>query len=95
MCVVGCCHLQTDLSTDIEGFSSSSEGVDMADFDDKVLHCSCDNSLLSVTECGLMLFICFAQSLGAELTEKDIKFLYLVEMGFAEDEVSSCIDICG
>jgi hypothetical protein len=49
MCVVGCCHLQTDLSTDIEGFSSSSEGVDMADFDDKVLHCSCDDSQLSVT----------------------------------------------
>ncbi|XP_047057924.1 DNA (cytosine-5)-methyltransferase DRM2-like [Lolium rigidum] len=62
-------HQENDLSTDIEGFSSSSEGVDMADFDDK--------------------------SLGAELTEKDRKFLYLVEMGFAEDEVSSCIDICG
>ncbi|KAM0835426.1 hypothetical protein ACQ4PT_062949 [Festuca glaucescens] len=62
-------HQETDLSTDIDGFSSSSEGVDMADFDDKVL--------------------------GAELTEKDKKFLYLVEMGFAEDEVSSSIAICG
>ncbi|KAM0895786.1 hypothetical protein ACQ4PT_023602 [Festuca glaucescens] len=62
-------HQETDLSTDIDGFSSSSEGVDMADFDDKVL--------------------------GAELTEKDKKFLYLVEMGFVEDEVSSSIDICG
>ncbi|CAM0913455.1 unnamed protein product [Alopecurus aequalis] len=68
-------HQETDLeesrlSTDIEGFSSSSsEGVDMADFDDK--------------------------GLGAELTEKDKKFLYLVEMGFEEDEVSAAITICG
>ena len=50
MHVIGCCHLQTDLegsrlSTDIDGFSSSSERVDMADFDDKVFHCSCDNLL--------------------------------------------------
>jgi hypothetical protein len=41
-----------------------------------------------------MLFLCF-QSLGAELTEKDKKFLYLVEMGFAEDEVSLAFDVCG
>ena len=41
------------------------------------------------------LFLYFPQGLGAELTEKDKKFLHLVEMGYAEDEVSSAIDICG
>jgi hypothetical protein len=94
MCVVGCCHLQTDLSSDIEGFSSSSEGVDMADFDDKVFHCFCDNSV-HLNRMGIDVVSMFPQSLRAELTEKDKKFLYLVEMGFAEDEVSLAFDVCG
>ncbi|KAF7047096.1 hypothetical protein CFC21_056063 [Triticum aestivum] len=35
------------------------------------------------------------EAVGEELTERDKKFLTLVEMGFTEEDASSAIDLCG